>query len=220
MRRRQRLGDIAEAGRHPRIQPEDDRGVRRRPPRSPEAVARHGRGNAMTMRPELERLYKMIDGLDAALLTTRRRDGHLVTRAMANQKHAPGADLWFVTSESSGKLDDLAHDKHVNVAYFKDRTAEWVSIAGFARTSRDPQTIRELWSPEWKLWFPEDGERAHGTPDDPRIVLIGVDVHSAMFLEINKPQPVVLYELAKGWITGTQPEYGEVHAVGAADRNN
>jgi hypothetical protein len=49
------------------------------------------------------------------------------------------------------------------------------------------------------------------------MVLIGVDVHSAMFLEINKPKPLVYYELAKGWITGTEPEYGELHTIGAAE---
>ena len=168
------------------------------------------------MRKELDRLYKMIDGLEAAMLTTRRADGHLVSRAMAAQKHAPGADLWFVTSESSGKLEDLANDTHVNVAYYKDGTAEWVSIAGLARTSRDRDTIRQLYAPDWKLWFPEEGDPRHGTPDDPRMVLIGIDVHSAMFLEINKPKPLVYYELAKGWITGTEPDTGEMHTVGAA----
>ena len=30
------------------------------------------------------------------------------------------------------------------------------------------------------------------------MVLIGVDVHAAVFLEVNKPQPVVLFELVKG----------------------
>ena len=45
------------------------------------------------------------------------------------------------------------------------------------------------------------------------MVLIGVDVHSAVYLEVNKPQPVVLYEIAKGWITGTDPKIGEMHRV-------
>jgi general stress protein 26 len=170
------------------------------------------------MNTELDRLYKMIDGLEAAMLTTRRRDGHMVSRAMATQKHAAGADLWFVTSDTSGKLEDLQHDTHVNVAYYKDSSAEWVSIAGIAKTSRDRALIRQLYAPDWKLWFPDEGDPRHGTPDDPRMVLIGVDVHSAMFLEINKPKPLVLYELAKGWITGTEPQYGEMHSVGAADR--
>jgi hypothetical protein len=40
------------------------------------------------------------------------------------------------------------------------------------------------------------------------MVLIGVDVHAAMFLEVNKPQPGVLFELVKGWLTGSTPELG------------
>jgi hypothetical protein len=46
------------------------------------------------------------------------------------------------------------------------------------------------------------------------MVLIGVDVHAAVFLEVNKPQPVVLFEVAKGWLTGSTPELGEMHRVG------
>ena len=165
------------------------------------------------MKKELTDLYKMIDELDTAMLTTRRRDGHMVSRAMANQTHAPGADLWFVTMDGAGKLNDLAADPHVNLAYYKDRTREWVSVAGLAKVSRDRAIIRQLYAPDWKIWFAEQGDPRHGTPDDPRMVLIGVDVHSAVYLEVNKPQPVVLFEIAKGWITGTEPEIGEMNTV-------
>jgi general stress protein 26 len=165
------------------------------------------------MRKELDALYKTIDELDTAMLTTRRRDGHMVSRAMANQKHAPGADLWFVTTQSSGKLDDLANDPHVNLAYYKDGTREWVSVAGLAKISTNRDTIHQLYAADWKIWFPQEGDPRHGTPDDPRMVLIGIDVHSAVYLEVNKPQPVVLYEIAKGWITGTMPDLGEMHKV-------
>ncbi len=51
----------------------------------------------------------------------------------------------------------------------------------------------------------------HGTVDDPRFVLIGVDIHAAQFLEIKKPKPVVLYEIVKGWLTNTEPDLGETH---------
>ena len=165
------------------------------------------------MRKELTKLFEMIEELDTAMMTTRRRDGHLVSRAMANQKHAPGADLWFVTNESSPKVDELGSDPHVNLAYYKDRTREWISVAGLARLSRDRATIRQLYAPDWKMWFGDEGDPRHGTPDDPRMVLIGVDVHSAVFLEVNKPQPVVLYEMAKGWVTGTEPELGKMHRI-------
>ena len=63
------------------------------------------------------------------------------------------------------------------------------------------------------MWFPKEGDPLHGTADDPRMVLIGIDVHAAVFLEVNKSQPVVLFELVKGWVTGAQPEIGELHTV-------
>jgi general stress protein 26 len=166
------------------------------------------------MSTELQKFYDLIEKCETAMMTTRRRDGHLQSRAMANQKSASGADLWFVTMAGSSKLDDLAHDPHVNLAYYRDGTREWVSASGLATVTTDRAKVRELYAPDWKIWFPDDGVDArHGTADDPRMVLIGVRVHAAEFLELNKPRAVVLYELVKGWATGTEPELGEMHSV-------
>jgi len=73
--------------------------------------------------------------------------------------------------------------------------------------------MHELYAPDWKMWCPDEGDARHRTPDDPRLALIGVDIHAAVFLETDKPQPVVLYELVKGWLTGTEPELGKMHAL-------
>ena len=45
------------------------------------------------------------------------------------------------------------------------------------------------------------------------MVLIGVNVHAAVFLEVNKPRPVFLYEVVKGWLTGTEPDLGTTHVL-------
>ena len=162
---------------------------------------------------EMDKLFEHIDDIEIAMLTTRRADGHLCSRAMATQKRAPGADLWFVTLEDAGKLNEIAFDPHVNLSYYKDRTREWVSVSGIATISSDRDTIRRLWAPDWQAWFPKGDDPRHGTPDDPRMVLIGVNVHAAVFLEVNKPQPIVLFELVTGWLTGSTPEIGEIHHV-------
>jgi general stress protein 26 len=73
---------------------------------------------------ELEKLYSHIDDIGVATMTTRRADGHLQSRAMATQRRADGADLWFVTLDDTSKLRDLAADPHVNLSYYKDRTRE------------------------------------------------------------------------------------------------
>ncbi len=165
------------------------------------------------MKPELQTFYELVEELEVAMMTTRRADGHLESRAMATQKRAAGADLWFVAAEGTGKLADIEADPHVNLSYYKDRTREWVSVSGLASVSRDRDKVRELYAPDWRIWFGEEGDSRHGTADDPRLVLIGVDIHAAAFLEVSKPQPVVLYELVKGFLGGGRPEIGETHRI-------
>ena len=165
------------------------------------------------MKSELDKLFELVKDIEIGMLTTRRPDGHLESRAMATQRRAAGADLWFVSCDGTAKLRDIEHDAHVNVAFYKDRTREWISISGLAALSRDRAKIHELYAPDWKMWFPDEGDPRHGTPDDPRMVLIGVEIHGAVFFEVDKPQPVVLYEVVKGWLTGSEPDIGEMHRI-------
>jgi general stress protein 26 len=162
---------------------------------------------------ELDKVFEILGGIATAMLTTRRADGHLVSRAMATQDRAPGADLWFVTLEGSAKLQSIAADPHVNVTYFNESSREWISVSGTAVISRDRSLIAQLYKPDWAIWFPKGDDPRHGTPDDPRMVLIGITMAAATYLEVNQPKPVVLYELVKGWVTGVQPDVGETHHV-------
>ena len=165
------------------------------------------------MKTELQKLYDLVHEIEIAMMVTRRPDGHLDSRAMATQRQAAGADLWFVTTEGAGKIKEIEGDPHVNLSYYNSKTREWISVSGLAKISRDRQKIRELYAADWKMWFPEAGDPRHGTPDDPRMVLIGVDVHAAVFFDVDKPRPVVLYELVKGFVMGTDPDIGDVHRV-------
>ena len=46
-----------------------------------------------------------------------------------------------------------------------------------------------------------------------RMVLIGISVAAATYLEVNKPRPVVLFEVVKGWVTGVEPQLRQTHHV-------
>jgi len=50
-------------------------------------------------------------------------------------------------------------------------------------------------------------------------VLIGVKIHTGFYLEINKPQPVVLFELVKGMILKEAPKLGAVVGVDGGGRS-
>jgi general stress protein 26 len=166
---------------------------------------------------KLEDLYDLIEGIEIAMFTTRRPDGHLVSRPMATQTQAEGSDLWFVTDIESQKLDELEFDPHVNLAYYRDGTREWVSVSGTATISRDRRAIHDLYRPDWKVWFGDEGGERDGGPDDPRLALIPVDVESVTYLKLDKPRPVVLFEVAKGLVTGSRPDIGEMRQVSGAE---
>lgn len=162
-------------------------------------------------------LYELIDGIEVAMLTTRRPDGQLVSRAMQTQRRTAGADLWFVTSIESQKFEELASDPHVNVSYYRDRTREWVSVSGKAILSRDRDLIRGLHKPDWNLWFKAvhpDDKRA-GTADDPRIALILVEAQAVTYYKRDRALPLVLFDLARAMVGGSPPDLGDAREVTA-----
>ena len=162
-----------------------------------------------TTQKKLEELDKLIHGIETAMFTTRRHDGHLVSRPMATQERISGTDLWFVTDAEAHKLDDLLMDPHVNCSYFNNKSREWVSVSGVARIVRDRKRIRDLYKPDWKAWFGDEGGEKNGGPDDPRLALILVEAQSVEYLVTTKPKPVVLFEVAKAMVTGNPPKVGE-----------
>ena len=159
---------------------------------------------------QLDELYQLIEKIEVAMLTTRRPDGRLVSRPMATQEREPIADLWYVTDIESHKLDELEHDPHVNLAFYDTKSREWISVSGTASISTDREQIRALYKPDWKMWFGEVDEVRDGGPDDPRLALILVDADTVIYMKQEKSKPVVLFELARGMVTGDQPDIGEV----------
>ena len=162
---------------------------------------------------KLEDLYELIDGIEIAMFTTRRADGHLVSRPMQTQEREPGVDLWFMTNIETHKLDDLMTDPHVNLAYFNTRSKEWVSVAGLATVSTDRELVRELYKPDWKAWLGDEGGDRDGSENDPRIALILVEAESVTYMKVTKPKPVVLFEVARAMVTGSPPNVGSIRNV-------
>ena len=166
---------------------------------------------------KLEDLFELIDEIGTCMLTTRRDDGHLVSRAMQVQLRTDDGRLWFVTDESAHKLDELERDPHVNCAFYKDASREWVSVSGIAKPARDRELIHRMYKPDWKAWFPEQGDERHGGPDDPRMALIGVEAHTVTYFKSDRPKPLALFELVKGIATGTTPKLGDLRHVDERD---
>ena len=165
------------------------------------------------MDTELRKFYELVEDIEVAMMVTRRPDGHMESRAMATQKRADGADLWFVTAKDTAKVRELEADPRINLSYYDNGSREWVSVSGTASLTDDRQKIRELYAEDWKIWFHDEGDPRHGTADDPRLLLIGVEIVSAVYLDVDKPRPVAAFQVAKAFVTGDTPELGETHRV-------
>ena len=165
---------------------------------------------------KLDELYDLIDDMEIAMMTTRRPDGSLVTRPMATQQQGPLADLWFVTDVETHKVDEVRRDPNVNLGYYNPKTREWVSVSGTATISQDRRKIRELYQPDWKAWFNDEGGDRDGGPDDPRLALILVEATAVHYMKAKHSRAVTLFEIARGVLTGTEPDIGrEEHLSGA-----
>jgi general stress protein 26 len=174
------------------------------------------RDNEVPLEKKLDDLYDLIDGIETAMLTTRRRDGTLVSRAMQTQRRTAGADLWFMTNAESEKFEDLALDPHVNVAYYRDRTREWVSVSGHAILSKDRDLIDSLYKQDWKAWLGDEGDgKRDGGPHDPRIALILVEADSVVYSKNNRSMPLALFQVVKGMVTGEPPKVADLREIGA-----
>jgi general stress protein 26 len=171
--------------------------------------------NEVPLEKKLDDLYKLIDGIETAMMTTRRADGHLVSRAMQTQKRTSGTDLWFMTNAESEKFEEIAKDPHVNVAYYRDRTREWVSVSGRAILTNDRDLIDSLYKPDWKAWLGDTGDgKRDGGPHDPRIALILVEADSAIYSKTDRPMPVVLFQVMKSMVTGSPPKVADLRELG------
>ena len=151
---------------------------------------------------ELEMLHERIADAKICMMTTRRSDGHLVSRAMANQRRAAGADLWFVTSRESHKLEELESDPHVNLSYANPDDQSYVSVSGVASVVRNRAKAEEFWSPALKAWFPKG-------LDDPSLALLRVDVSEAEYWQAPHSAVVKLVGFVKALATGQKYTPGE-----------
>lgn len=173
--------------------------------------------NEVPLEKKLDDLYTLIDGIEVAQFTTRRADGSLVSRPMQVQRRTAGTDLWFMTNVESHKLEELATDPHVNCAFYKDRTREWVSVSGRARITQDKNIVHDLYQADWRAWLGDEGGARNGGPDDPRIALVLIEADSVIYSKQDRPTPLVLFEVAKGIVTGQPPKVSDMRSLDSAE---
>lgn len=104
----------------------------------------------------LDKLEKLIDEFDKAMLVTLSLENQPRARPMAIAGHDDGGVLYFTTRVEDEKLEEVLHCPDVAVTMQADNC--YLSISGRAELETDVLLAEKLWTPSLRAWFP-DGYR-------------------------------------------------------------
>jgi general stress protein 26 len=127
----------------------------------------------------------------AMLMNVDEHDTH-IGRPMLPLFVANDPHIHFLTHQSSRKVAQLAARSQVGLTVISANV--YVSIAGSAHISTDPELIRRLWSPTYRAWFP-DGK------DDREATAIRVVIDRIDYWDPSSNQVVRLAQAVKALLT-------------------
>jgi len=139
------------------------------------------------------KLVELTKDIKITMFTTIDDEGHFVSRPMAQQLIAPDGDLWFFAERDSRVVAEITANPHVSLTL--SSTDTWISIDGHAEVVDDSAKAKELWNSFVEAWLPQG-------PDDPGVVLIKVDPHTAEYWDSPGGRVASLISLVKSKVTG------------------
>ena len=153
-----------------------------------------------------QKVWELIKDVGTALMVTSTDEG-LRGRPMVAINKDFGGELWFASNDGAPKLEEIANEAHVLLAYSEPKSQNYVSVAGSATIVHDTAKANELWSEGLRVWFPKG-------PDDPGMALIRVKIESAEFWDAPSSKWLYAYGYAKARLTGEPPrDVGENKVV-------
>ena len=139
------------------------------------------------------KLIELTKDIKITMFTTIDAEGHFVSRPMAHHLVEPDGDLWFFAERDSRVFEQITANPHVGLTLTSNDT--WISIDGDAGVVEDLAKKTELWNSWVEAWLPQG-------PDDPNVVLIKVDAHTAEYWDTPGGTVASLLSFAKSKITG------------------
>jgi general stress protein 26 len=144
------------------------------------------------------KLIELTKDIKITMFTTIDAEGHFVSRPMAHHLVEPDGDLWFFAERDSRVVEQITANPHVGLTLTSNDT--WISIDGDAGVVEDQAKKSELWNSWVEAWLPQG-------PDDPNVVLLKVDAHTAEYWDTPGGTVASLLSFAKAKVTG-QPYQG------------
>jgi general stress protein 26 len=104
----------------------------------------------------VEQLVGLLRGFEAATLVTRARGGSLHGRPMSIAAVDDDGTLWFITSVTSAKADEVAEDSRATVTM--QGGSRFLCLNGNVELVFDPERIKALWQDSYRVWCEGAGD--------------------------------------------------------------
>ena len=151
-------------------------------------------------------LRALLTGIEYAVLTTRTRDGGLASRPLQTMEIDDAGAIWFFTSASSGKIEDIRFDEHVALVYADPAQKVFVAITGRAEVIADRAKVDQLWKLGQTIFFPQGR-------DDPSLVLLKVTPLAARYWDGNESPLGLLLKFGKAVLRHEASDLGESRQI-------
>lgn len=141
----------------------------------------------------IAKLVDLTKDIKITMFTTLDAEGHFVSRPMAQHLVEPDGDLWFFALRDSDLVTQITANPHIGLTLTSNST--WISIDGTAEVVEDRDKARSLWNAWVEAWIPQG-------PDDPNVVLLKVDPHTAEYWDTPGGRVASLISFVKAKVTG------------------
>ena len=154
-----------------------------------------------------QKIWNYIKDLKTAMLVSLDESDDLHARPMALVQDEYDGKIWFFTSASADKVDEIRQDHKVCLTFNDHENDNHVSLTGNARLSRDKELIEKFWNPIVAAWFP-DGK------DAPDCALLEIKIEKGEHWDSSSNPIVFFSEIIKANVKDEQPDLGENQKFG------
>lgn len=146
-------------------------------------------------------IWKHVSRIGDCMLVTQDKES-LRGRPMRGIDRQEENAIWFLTSKSSHKDDEIAGNDHVCVTWSDTASNTYISLSGTVEMSDDEAQIRALWNAGAQAYFPNG-------PADPNVLLLKFSPAFGEYWDSPSNPVVIAIQFIKAKLAGERISLGE-----------
>lgn len=148
-----------------------------------------------------EKIKELAEKIDLTMLATNLKSEPFHVVPMSTKEVDEAGNIWFLSNKNSDHNKNIEHENRAQLIYADKGNFEFMSVYGRATISTDRNRIKKLYGSGDDAWF-------NGV-DDPNITAIKIQPDDAHYWDTKNGKVLSLLKMAKGAITGKEPDLGE-----------